>query len=187
MIFEFSFVYCLLACKEKLFLHYLFIFFMYLFKSVWTHGSLILIYRLLSLFIVMLRFTQIWPVGAKTKKCFLRGPAGKKFDKRSEKVHPWWAEVPKRIKGNSTKSTRRRMLSGRRTDNSSTELIEKKERKKIDGQWQCSRSWEVCSSLCSGKEEVKWFARSEEAVGGHDIKWEEWQCYREWKGRWLPA
>lgn len=88
VIFEFSFVFCLLACKEKLFLHYLFIFFMYLFKSVWTHGSLILIYRLLSLFILMLRFTQIWPVGAKRKKCFLRDPAGKRFDKRGEKVHP---------------------------------------------------------------------------------------------------
>ena len=56
--------------KKELFLHYLFIFFMYLFKSVWAHWSLIL----KASFIIYFD-AQIYPdlaSGSQEKQIFLR-------------------------------------------------------------------------------------------------------------------
>ena len=79
--------------------------------------------QLLSLFILMLRFIQIWPVGAKRKKCFLRDSAGKKVWQERWDSTPLtgWGEQEE-IVGRAQEDAFRQ-----RWDNLSTELMEKKD------------------------------------------------------------
>lgn len=142
-----------------------------------------IIFLLCSLFILIFKFTQIWPVGAK-RETF---PKGSNRENRLKRVHHWWTAVLPKAEGTSMQGIGGRMVAGRRGDSSALNSWKRRKRNR----WRSSWSWDVCDDLYLwGKKEVKWSAHWQEAVGGQDAKgqWRfAWQPLGEWRSRWLAT